>query len=148
MPANQNSSFPVNLGRDGQMILVFPDGERIDLPNVTNIELPKTQYDVFDKTRLDGKTVHLDLPKNYKGSAEIIRHDDRLDRKFKEIDRAWKNSGTFELGTLHIYINNADGGVTHHQYREVSFTFENPGEFAEANKEVVQKIGFTASAWD
>ena len=141
-----NSTFNATTYRDIQAIMISPEGRRIDLSNVTMIEKPKPEYETISTMRLDGTNLHADLPKCWKGSFEVARKDAELEEMFKTIAKDWKARGVYRLGSITFFITEADGSVTKEIYGGVSFTFDDAGTFS--NKEVTQKVSFTAQSQD
>lgn len=132
-------------GRNTQVVLVHPlaPGGTVTIPNVTRFHC-RAVYDTVKMTRLDGLSLHQDIPKEWSGEIDADRGSAALDALVAKIEQQWKTLGTITWGTLYQYVSELNGSTSTYQFQNCSIAYEDGGDWR-GNSLVQQKIKFTAS---
>lgn len=135
-----------NFGRDGTFVLMHPlaPNGRVDMTGLMSFDA-KEEYHTVTKTFITGKTLEQFIPKNWKGSFDIVRGGAGLDTLQSGIDLGWYTGGVMFFGRAYQYVTEIDGSVTTFCYDDVAIKVTDSGKW-EGDKEVMQKVEFTASS--
>lgn len=132
-----------NLGKDVQVIVIAPNGQRLDLAVVTEFTARQTIQNVKIMP-LNGPPQAYHLPSGWEGTITVDRANPVADRAFSEIERQFWAGGSFNTGTIYQYINERDGSVSGFQYNNATMNLSQIGDWR-AETPVRQTIDFFAS---
>jgi hypothetical protein len=135
--------FTFNTGRDIQLKWVAPDGTSVDISNILMFT-GKAVYASITVDRLDGNTIHAELPKGWDGTIELSRKDANIDRMFGTIESNWIQLGKYNNGTVYAYVSEKDGTQTMLKFTNCAFKYDDSGDWA-ADKDVKLKVSFKAT---
>ena len=139
------------VGRDGQAVLVAPNGTRIDLGKMTGFH-HVSEYDTAQSKPLNGPKQERYLPKGHRVTFELDRRDAAVEAVFAQIEQGWWSVGTSDPGTApngsaYFYIQEIDGSLTTHQFRGATMKFGGIGNF-QTDSAVKQTIEMHAQYWN
>ncbi len=119
------------------------NGIRIDLRDVVGFRSnQETKQQRSDP--LNGLPIEFNTPSGWRGSFDVDRANDALDRLFAANETAFWTSGIISTGTLYTYITERTGGLSTYQYIGCAFTLQNAGDFKQ-EAIVRQTVNFFAS---
>ena len=87
-----NGSRSANIGRDAQMVLMGPDGSRVDLPLIKSFD-SKPEMTQIKSLLMDSSQMTADLTTCWTGSFEIERANSAVDDLFASIESNWLDAG-------------------------------------------------------
>jgi hypothetical protein len=132
-----------NTGRDCTIVLIHPAVGQVQLDNVTNFEA-KQETATLKIDRLDGVQLNAELPKGWTGSMEVARGSNSLDMLMSRIEALWLDTGSYGVGTMFQYINEADGSTTTFSFDNVAIKLDDAGSW-KSDSAVTQKLTFHAN---
>jgi hypothetical protein len=138
-----------NVGKDVQLVLIAPNGQRVDLTNITDFDA-KPQYKTARSDLLNNPPIERYLPAGHMISFSIDRRDGTNDRLFSQIEQNWWANGSADLGTSNqgqafAYITETNGTQTTWQFTGVALKLTNRGD-VKTDSPIKQKIeGFAST---
>jgi hypothetical protein len=137
-----NTTGTFSVGRDISIILIGPDGSRVDLPNIISFDA-KQETVAIKIDRIDSVQMHAELPKGWTGSFELERGNSAVDLLFAGIEENWVISGIYNQGQLITNIIEKNGSISTFAYDNVSLKYAEAGTW-KGDSSVRQKIEFNA----
>jgi len=139
------------VGRDGQAVLIAPNGTRFDLSKITNFQ-HTSEYQTVTSRPLNTPKQERYLPDGHRLKFDLDRRDATNEAVFKAIEQGWwtigtADPGTSPSGTCYIYINEIDGSQTTHQFSGVTLKFGGIGDW-KTESAVKQTIEGHAQNWN
>jgi hypothetical protein len=126
-----NDNFTV--GRDCQAVLIAPNGTRFDLSKVTDFS-HTAEHKTATSSPLNSPKQERFLPDGHRLKFSLDRRDGTNEAIFAAIEAGWWAFGSIDPGTssngaAYIYINEADGSQTTHQFRGLTIKSNGLGDF-------------------
>lgn len=137
-----NSTGAFSVGRDISLVLIGPDGQRVDMPNVMSFDC-KQETIPIKVDRLDSVQMHAELPKGWSGSFELERGNGEIDRVFASIEQNWVANGVYNQCQIIEYIIEPNNSTSTFAFDNVSLKLGDAGTW-KGDSSVKQKIEFTA----
>ena len=141
MPLSNSSGMNLSIGRDVSVVLTV-NGATIDLGNVTGFEA-NAVYSKVNVKRLDGKTLHAEIPDGWTGSFTMERANNNADAFFAQTEALWYSAGTLQNGTVTMAVTEADGSTSRYQFTGCALTFGK--QTFKADAPVTMDVAFTAT---
>lgn len=138
MPTNTFS-----LGKDVSVIVIAPNGQRLDLSIVVEFTARQTIQNV-KVMPLNGPPQNAHLPSGWEGTITIDRANALADRAFAEVERQFWAGGNFGTGTIYQYVTERDGSQSGFQFNNASMNLSESGDWR-SESSVRQTITFAAS---
>lgn len=139
----QNGLGSFSVGRDCQLVVIGPTGQRIDLQHVTDFHSEQMTADV-QVDRLDGLNLFGYLPKGWRLSFTIDRGNSAADDLIAAIEQTWYSAGSTGTGTIYQYVQEADGSQSTYQFSGVPLKLADAGQW-KGDSTVKQRIDGVAS---
>lgn len=139
-----------SVGRDAQVVLIAPNGTRVDLTGITDYRWTP-QYKDVNSSPMNGPTIRRSLPDGHNLVFSIDRNGSANEALFSQIEAGWwstgsADNGTSATGSAFIYISEPDGSTTTHQFTGVSLKLQAGGDFR-SEQAVKQTIDGHAQRW-
>jgi hypothetical protein len=132
-----------SLGKDVSVVVIAPNGQRLDLSIVTEFTARQTIQNVKIMP-LNGPPQAYHLPSGWEGTITIDRANGIADRAFAEIERQFWAGGSFGTGTIYQFVTERDGSQAGFQYNNATMHLAETGDW-KAESQVRQTVSFFAS---
>lgn len=120
------------IGRDCQVVMIAPNGTRLDLSRVTDIN-HTAEYMTATSAPLNAPKQERFLPNGHRLRFSVDRRDGTNDALFSSIEAGWWSVGSADPGTspngaAYIYIQEADGSQSTYQFRGLTIKWGGLGD--------------------
>lgn len=138
MPTNTFS-----LGKDCQIVVMAPNGQRIDFSIVTDFDAKQAVHQIRINP-LDGPPQGADVPNGWNGTFNMDRGSNAADALVATIEAGFWAGAALGVGQIFQYINEVNGSQSIFSFNNVTMHLSEAGAWR-ADNNVKQTISFFAS---
>jgi len=132
-----------NLGKNVSLVLLAPNGSRVDLTILTAFKASQKIHDLVVHP-LSGPPIGQYLPAGWEGEFTIERGNAAVDNLFIQIESGFWAGGDVGTGSIYQYVAERDGSQSTYQFDGVTMQHSDTGEW-KAESSVKQTVKFFAS---